>query len=78
MIHAHIAKEKAVPMWAALGVPLIGIPLMVALLALTAPVGGAPTAEPKATVQVERVEARSVDHTVDITLDHKEHLPRGV
>jgi hypothetical protein len=37
MIHAHIAKEKTVPMWAALGVPLIGIPLTVALLELTYP-----------------------------------------
>jgi hypothetical protein len=78
MIHAHIDKEKAVPMWAALGVPLIGIPLMVALLALTAPVGDAPTAEPEATVQVEQVDVQSVDHTVDVTLDPKEHLLRGV
>jgi hypothetical protein len=78
MIHAHIDKEKAVPMWAALGVPLIGIPLMVALLALTAPVGTAPTAEPEATVQVEQVDVQSVDHTVDVTLDDKEYLLRGV
>ncbi len=35
MIHTHINKEKAVPLWAVIGVPLVGVPLMVALLALT-------------------------------------------
>ncbi len=35
MIRTHINKEKAVPLWAVIGVPLVGVPLMVALLALT-------------------------------------------
>ena len=34
MIHAHIDKEKAIPLWALIGAPLVGVPLMVALLAL--------------------------------------------
>lgn len=34
MIHAHIDKRSAVPWWAAFGAPLIGVPILVALLAL--------------------------------------------
>ncbi len=33
MMHAHIDKESAVPWWAAFGAPLLGVPLLVALLA---------------------------------------------
>jgi hypothetical protein len=38
--------EKALPLWAALGAPMIGVPLMVALLAITAPKAEAPAEEP--------------------------------
>jgi hypothetical protein len=36
MIHTHIDKERAIPLWALIGAPLVGVPLMVALLALMA------------------------------------------
>ncbi len=37
MIHAHIDRESAIPLWAAFGAPLLVVPLMVALLAIWSP-----------------------------------------
>jgi hypothetical protein len=37
MILAHVEKSSAVPWWAAFGAPLVGVPLLVALLSLGAP-----------------------------------------
>jgi len=37
MIHAHIDKESAIPLWAAFGAPLLVVPLLVALLAIWSP-----------------------------------------
>ncbi len=37
MIHAHIDRESAIPLWAAFGAPLLIVPLMVALLAIWSP-----------------------------------------
>jgi hypothetical protein len=56
MLNTHMSKERELPLWA-IGAPAIGIPLMVALLALTAPkyerpVDGADLGAP--TEQVER------------------------
>ena len=65
MIHAHIDKEKAVPIWAAVGAPLVGVPLMVALLALTAPAESAPVVEPETGFQTEQVEVQAVEQTID-------------
>ena len=78
MIHARIDREKAVPLWAAIGAPLVGVPLMVALLALAAPATTAPTGEPDAGIKTEQVEAQAVDHTIDTRDDCKEQpLKRG-
>lgn len=37
MIHAHIDKNRGIPWWAVVGAPLVGVPALVALLALIAP-----------------------------------------
>ena len=78
MIHARMDREKVVPLWAAIGAPLVGVPLMVALLALAAPGGTAPASEPDAGMRTEQVEAETVDHAIDTGADCKEQpLKRG-
>ena len=66
MIHAHISKEKAVPLWAVIGAPLVGVPLMVALLSLVAPAETAPTGEPWAGFETQQVEAQEADQSEPI------------
>ena len=64
MIHTPNDDYKTVPVWAALGAPLIGVPLMIALLAIAAP---ARPVSPEADVgaKSEQVEVRAADHRVD-------------
>jgi len=56
MIHAHISKEKAVPLWAVIG----------ALLSLVAPAETAPTGEPWAGFETQQVEAQEADQSEPI------------
>ena len=77
MIHAHIDEKRAVPAWAAIGAPLIGVPLMVALLALTAPADEAPPVEMDVGAKIEQVEVQTVDHQVDPCLDRSEQPQQG-
>ena len=56
MIHAHIDTEKAPPLWALIGAPLVGVPLMVALLALTAPAAPVPAGDTEGVIRTEQVE----------------------
>lgn len=78
MIHAHIKKDIAVPIWAAIGAPLIGVPLMVALLALSAPAETAPAGEPDAAIKTEYFQVQSIDQPVDECADDMEQpLRRG-
>ncbi len=61
MLNTHMTKEREVPLWA-IGAPAIGVPLMVALLALTAPVHETPVDGAglgATTEQVERQGGRS-------------------
>jgi hypothetical protein len=53
-------NEKTLPLWAALGAPLVGVPLMVGLLAIAAPKQEAPAEEPAAEVVVEPVDSHAV------------------
>ena len=63
MIHPYIRSEEAVPIWAAIGAPLVGVPLMVVLLALSVPTEKAPQAEPESGFQTEQVESHGVEWT---------------
>jgi hypothetical protein len=65
MIRTSIHKEKAVPLWAAIGAPLVGVPLMVALLALSAPAEHTPTVEPEAGFKTEQLEVQTVEQTIE-------------
>jgi hypothetical protein len=65
MIHTHLNNDKAVPLWAALGAPLVGVPLMVALLAITAP--AKPAAEVEAGADVEKIEV--IEPAADVRED---------
>ena len=78
MIHAHRNEKKAVPLWAAIGAPLIGVPLMVALLALAAPADRTGVGEPAAGVTTEQVDVHSPDRTIELGTDDPEQaLRRG-
>ena len=69
MIHAHISEKRAVPLWAVIGAPLVGVPLMVALLALAAPqkeVAG----EPEAGVTIEQVEPQAAVHPAEAPVEY--------
>ncbi len=70
MLSTHISKKREVPLWAALGAPLIGVPLMVALLALTAPKQETPVDAPEAGVTTEQVEDQAVDHAYRLPADY--------
>ena len=45
MTYRYKKNEHALPLWAALGAPLVGVPLMVGLLSLVAPKAEAPAEE---------------------------------
>ena len=65
MIHARIDDERAIPFWAAIGAPLVGVPLMVALLALAAPSKEAAVVPLDMGVSTEQVEVQQVDQLID-------------
>ena len=66
MIQTNGHKAAAAPMWVAIAAPLVGVPLMVALLALTAPVPQQSGAETAVTVPAEQVEV-SVESVLDLS-----------
>ena len=60
MINVHIDEKQGAPWWVAVGAPLVGVPLMVGLLALTSPQDDDPAAEPEIGVQTEQLEPQVV------------------
>lgn len=61
MTYRYMKNEKALPLWAALGAPLVGVPLMVGLLAIATPKAEAPAEEPVPAAVTEPVDSDAVD-----------------
>lgn len=59
MTYAQIKRRQTVPWWAILGAPLVGVPAVVAVLALVAP--GAAGDDHDVDFAVEQVEIDSVN-----------------
>ena len=68
MLNTHMTKEREVPLWA-IGAPAIGVPLMVALLALTAPMHETPVDGADLGATTEQVERQAVDHPSGLPAD---------
>ncbi len=60
MLNTRMTKEREVPLWA-IGAPTIGVPLMVALLSLTAPEHETPVDGADLGATTEQVERQAVD-----------------
>lgn len=61
MLNTRMTKEREVPLWA-IGAPAIGVPLMVALLSLTAPEHETPVDGADLGATTEQVERQAVDY----------------
>jgi uncharacterized protein (UPF0212 family) len=60
MINVRIEKHAATSWWAAIGAPLIGVPLLIALLSLAAPKSAAGVAKPEVGQATEQLEVTTV------------------
>lgn len=56
MINAHMKNRQSAPVWAILGAPLVGIPLIVALLALAQPRAESMEPDTESMVTIEQME----------------------
>lgn len=61
MTRRHLNKASRPPLWAVLGAPLIGVPVMVGLLALGAPKTQAPPTETMPSFVAEPVDTHVVE-----------------
>ena len=68
MLNTHMTKEREVSLWA-IGAPAIGVPLMVALLALTAPKHETPADEADIGTTTEQVARQAVDDAPGLPAD---------
>ena len=66
MLNTHLTNEREVLWWAKIGAPAIGVPLMVALLALTAPKHETPVGGTDLGATTEQVERQAVDHAFSL------------
>ena len=76
MIHAQRDRKAAVPLWAAFGAPLVGVPLLVALLALGGPRSTeVPANDPEAEVVTEQIEVEKAEAPFEVAAAREEGLP---
>ncbi len=68
MLNAHMGQERGVPLWA-FAAPAIGVPLMVAILALTAPKHEGSVGGPDLGAITEQVDWQALDHASALTSD---------
>ncbi len=72
MMQAHIDQDSAVPWWAAFGAPMIGVPLMILLLALSAPGEAVGTkGEVEAEYMTEQVEVEAIGVAVELSEEYQ-------
>jgi hypothetical protein len=71
MTRTYLNAEKAGPLWAVFGAPLVGVPLMVAILALGSGSAMDSGVEPEAGSAMEQVEMpeRGPDRDADLRHD---------
>ncbi|MDH3270751.1 MAG: hypothetical protein OEN56_05430 [Gemmatimonadota bacterium] len=60
MINVRMDSRRSAPAWAAVGAPLVGVPILVALLALATPAPDLPENGPDTVVRIEQIEALPV------------------
>ena len=66
MLNTNVGGRREVPLWA-LGTPLIGVPLMVAVLAVTAPRHETRVDGAEQSARTEQVERQAVDHASSLS-----------
>ena len=71
MINAHINQRKGAPWWAAVAAPVVGVPVMVAFLALASPQEEGPVGEADVGVRSEQVEPQ-VMHPTELEAEYLE------
>ena len=65
MTRAGIEHRDGPPAWAAIGAPLVGVPLLVMLLAVATPADRAPASEPDGAARTEALEVQPADADLD-------------
>jgi|AP95_1055475.scaffolds.fasta_scaffold06253_5 hypothetical protein len=76
MLNTNKKGKPEAAVWAALAAPVIGVPLMVALLALTAPTANAVVRESEVGVTIEQVQVQAVDYVAEDPCEYIEQPKR--
>jgi hypothetical protein len=68
----YTKADKAGPLWAVLGAPLVGVPLMVGLLALGSGTTADAAVETEAGFAVEQADLASIDRELEGSAPHRD------
>lgn len=66
MSRAGLEHRDGPSAWAAIGAPLVGVPLLVMLLAVAAPADPAPDSDPEGAIRTEAVEVVPAEMELDV------------